>query len=78
MIGPTYSEHARAWQAAGHEVTVVPDFPDRDHFSVIVVTNPNNPDGKRRSRRDLLRLAEKQAQGGGLLVVDEAFTEVVS
>ena len=76
VIGPTYSEHARAWQAAGHEVTVIPDLPDRGHFSVIVVTNPNNPDGKRRSRRDLLRLAEGQAQTGGLLVVDEAFAEV--
>lgn len=76
VVGPTYSEHARAWQAAGHEITIVPDLPNWGDFAVIVVTNPNNPDGKRRFREGLLKLAEGQAHAGGLLVVDEAFAEV--
>lgn len=76
ILGPTYSEHATAWQAAGHETTEIADLPDWGDFAVVVVTNPNNPDGKRRFREGLLALAEGQAHAGSWLVVDEAFADV--
>jgi cobalamin biosynthetic protein CobC len=76
IVGPTYCEHAKAWSAAGHEVTAIGELPDWGDFAVVVVTNPNNPDGKRRFREGLLALAQGQAHAGGLLVVDEAFADV--
>ena len=76
IVGPTYAEHATAWQAAGHEVTEISELPEWGDFTVVVVTNPNNPDGRRRPRDGLLTLAEGQTHAGGLLVVDEAFADV--
>lgn len=43
---------------------------------VVVVVNPNNPDGRRHDASSLLALAEAQASRGGWLVVDEAFADV--
>jgi len=43
---------------------------------LVIVTNPNNPDGRIVGRDDLLALAEDLQPRGGLLVVDEAFMDV--
>jgi cobalamin biosynthesis protein CobC len=73
VLGPTYNEHAPAWAAAGHavvEVDGVEAIPcDAD---VVVVVNPNNPDGRVVEPRHLLELSERR-----LVVVDEAFADVV-
>jgi cobalamin biosynthetic protein CobC len=42
-----------------------------------VVVNPNNPDGRLLGRADLVGLADDLDRRGGLLVVDEAFMDVV-
>lgn len=68
--GPTYSEHARAWASAGHE-----PVEDVSTAKVVVLVNPNNPDGARRSRQALTDLAEELGARGGLLVIDEAFAD---
>lgn len=75
VLGPTYAEHARAARIAGHHVTEVSDFGALGDADLAIVVNPNNPDGRVASRRDLLELATRLKAGGGLVVVDEAFMD---
>ncbi|MDY8107696.1 threonine-phosphate decarboxylase CobD [Fulvimarina sp. 2208YS6-2-32] len=76
ILDPTYSEHGRAFAAAGHTPCSFSHLAAiADAATIVVVVNPNNPDGKRFARRDLLDLADRLARRGGLLVVDEAFTD---
>ncbi|CAO3423167.1 threonine-phosphate decarboxylase CobD [Azospirillum endophyticum] len=73
VLGPTYGEHARCWALAGHDVRMVGEVEEAD---VLVVVNPNNPDGRRLSSSSVLELAQRQASRGGWLVVDEAFADM--
>ncbi len=77
VIGPTYCEHVRTWASAGHSVNTIADF---DHagpeIDVIVVTNPNNPDGRVFPPRRLMEIADRLSRRGGLMVVDEAFADL--
>lgn len=73
IVTPTYGEYAAAWAACGRSVTAVERLPDQG--AVVVVCNPNNPDGRRFPDAELLRLATRLAGQGGMLVVDEAFAE---
>ena len=76
VVGPTYGEHARAWAGAGHRVSMaVEPEDDNSPGTVIVVVNPNNPDGRVFGRERLARLARRQAAENGLLIVDEAFAD---
>jgi cobalamin biosynthetic protein CobC len=62
---------------AGFSVEAVPDpLEGRGRAPVIVVINPNNPDGRQWSPSRLLEAARRQAESGGLLIVDEAFCDV--
>ncbi len=80
VLGPTYGEHAPCWEAGGHQVTTIDDdgfdgaWPD-GVWDVVVVTNPNNPDGVARSPMMLDEIADRLAARGGWLVVDEAFAD---
>lgn len=76
VLGPTYAEHARCWALAGHAVETVTDLAGTG-ADVVVVVNPNNPDGRVLPCGDLLDLAERQHARGGWLVVDEAFADTV-
>lgn len=76
VVGPTYAEHARAWASAGHHVIEVAD-PEAE-AEVVVVVNPNNPDGRTVALERLRQLADRQAERGGWLVVDGAFVDVAS
>jgi len=76
VVGPTYAEHARCWALAGHDVQVIQTI-ETSTAPILVLVNPNNPDGRRWISDRLRTLAESQAARGGLLVVDEAFAEVV-
>ncbi|KAA0590966.1 threonine-phosphate decarboxylase [Azospirillum oryzae] len=73
VLGPTYAEHARCWSLAGHDVRMAEGVEEAD---VLVIVNPNNPDGRRWPAVRLLELAEAQAARGGWLVVDEAFADM--
>lgn len=77
VLGPTYAEHAICWRKAGHEVFEVPnlDAAACANADVVVVVNPNNPDGRRFSTDQLHHLAQELEGKGGLLVVDEAFAD---
>jgi cobalamin biosynthesis protein CobC len=76
VIGPSYAEHARCWRLAGHSVSETSEL-EAAATPVLVVVNPNNPDGRRWSSEALLAAARQRAGTGGLVVVDEAFAEVV-
>jgi cobalamin biosynthetic protein CobC len=75
VLGPTYAEHARAWSLAGHEVREVRSPTEARGAAVLVVVNPNNPDGRALPRDALLDLAGFMDRRGGRLVVDEAFAD---
>ncbi|MEM0987378.1 MAG: threonine-phosphate decarboxylase CobD [Pseudomonadota bacterium] len=65
--GPTYSEHAAAFYAAGWEVIERPG----PGVTATAIVNPNNPDGRRWSASEL----QVMAQAMDLLVVDESFMD---
>lgn len=75
ILGPTYAEHARVAALAGHAVTTVPELAPLGEADLAIVVNPNNPDGRVFGKGELLRIAEKQRERSGLLVVDEAFMD---
>jgi cobalamin biosynthetic protein CobC len=76
VLGPTYAEHAHAWRKAGHTVEVVSSIDSGDGGEVVVVVNPNNPDGRVLPRDALADLARALTARGGLLVVDESFADL--
>lgn len=78
VLSPCYAEHTLAWQQAGHAVqalsadAVEPTLPTLD---VLVVVNPNNPDGRLLSTQTLRDWHCALAARGGWLLVDEAFMD---
>ena len=70
ILGPTYAEHRRAAELAGHAVGEVDEVAALEGAGLAVLVNPNNPDGRLAERPALLGLRAR------LLVVDEAFMEV--
>jgi cobalamin biosynthetic protein CobC len=76
ILGPTYAEHAHAWRGAGHEVAEIGSIDGGGDADIVVVVNPNNPDGCTLRRETLLDLAERLRRHGGWLVVDEAFADL--
>jgi cobalamin biosynthesis protein CobC len=76
VLAPGYGEHGRAAELAGHEVKAVRGLADCADATLMMLGNPNNPDGRLFARADLLALAADLRRRGGLLVVDEAFMDV--
>src|SRR5262245_17753075 len=72
ILGPTYSEHARAAAQAGHAILDARDINELHGADLAIVVNPNNPDGRIIAKEELLALSAR----GGLLLVDEAFMDV--
>ena len=80
VLWPTYAEHAHRWERAGHTVErVTADELEAavDRVDVLVVANPNNPDGHRFPPEQLRHWRRRLARRGGWLVVDEAFADVI-
>jgi cobalamin biosynthetic protein CobC len=81
ILGPSYAEHKRLARLAGHriaEVSNVGEFEQAclEETELAIVVNPNNPDGWIVAKDDLIAIADRLRQRNGLLVVDEAFTDV--
>jgi cobalamin biosynthetic protein CobC len=78
IVGPTYNEHAACWHRHGHSCTMAEtlDTALAERPDVVVVVNPNNPDGRIIGPDDLEKAAAHMAQAGGWLVVDEAFADL--
>jgi cobalamin biosynthetic protein CobC len=78
VLAPAYGEYAPAWRAAGHRVAqfAADGLEDAAAKSdIVMLGNPNNPDGSRFPRERLLAAARDLARRGGWLVVDEAFAD---
>lgn len=76
VIGPTYEEHTQALGMAGRDVRYERSFAAvNDEDMIVVVVNPNNPDGRVMPVDAMLFMADRLAERGGLLVVDEAFAD---
>ena len=77
VVSPTYGEHGHVWRLAGHRVVEI-DGPERAAgAAVVVVTSPNNPDGRVFDGETLEQLRIRLARRKGLLIVDEAFADVM-
>lgn len=78
IVGPTYGEHAPAWARAGHRVRMIPDLPDLGGPlpDVLLLVNPNNPDGRTHDPARLRLLLSEIARRGGWMLVDEAFCDL--
>ena len=72
IVGPTYAGHARAWSAAGATIHDVPtlEAARATGAPAIVVTRPNNPDGR------ITEAALLHPDPARLLIVDEAFADL--
>ncbi|MCA0187834.1 MAG: threonine-phosphate decarboxylase CobD [Proteobacteria bacterium] len=75
-LAPTYAEHPHAWRS--HVLVALPaaqiDAAVDDAETVLLV-QPNNPDGQRFAREQLLDWRARLAARGGRLIVDEAFLD---
>ena len=78
LASPTYSSHKDVWTREGRtpvEVSSIYSLPD--DAKILVLVNPNNPDGRLIDVKSLLEIARILTERGGFLVVDEAFADVV-
>lgn len=75
VAGPTYGEHAAAWQGAGRAVRDVIALGQADEAAHVILCNPNNPDGRIVSLPELHAQAERCRARGGWLVIDESFVD---
>jgi cobalamin biosynthetic protein CobC len=76
ILSPTYGEHEAAWAEAGCRIVRAGCIAAFDQAVGDVVCNPNNPDGRRTDPAQLLALADRLADRGGFLLVDEAFADL--
>jgi cobalamin biosynthetic protein CobC len=74
ILAPTYNEYAGVLSAAGWEVEEVSALDALAGADLAIVVNPNNPDGRCHSPKDLLALLP----GVGRLVIDESFADAVA
>ena len=77
IVSPTYGEYGRVLRNAGVPVDAIGGLDEvGDAHSLVVVVNPNNPDGRRHPPEQLLNLRQRLSAQGGMLVVDEAFGDM--
>ena len=77
ILSPTYGEYQRAFEMAGMAVDQIASVDKVDaRHALVVVVNPNNPDGRCLSAQALQTLAAGLQERGAVLVVDEAFGDV--
>jgi cobalamin biosynthetic protein CobC len=77
ILGHTYGEYAQCWRSAGAEIVSTNTLAEFATCDVGVLANPNNPDGRIIAPAELAGTAASFAARGGLLVVDEAFMDVM-
>ena len=66
ILAPTYNEYAAVLSAAGWDVAEMSDLAALAGADIAVVVNPNNPDGRRHDRQELLALLHGRAARGRL------------
>lgn len=75
LTAPIYGGHVEAW--AGRKPLMVTAVDDRRAVDaeILVLVNPNNPDGRQVRREGLAKLAGERSAQGRWTIVDEAFVE---
>lgn len=73
ILAPTYNEYAPVLSAAGWGVEEVGALDALAGANLAIIVNPNNPDGRSYSPKDLLTLLPRV----GHLVIDESFVDAV-
>lgn len=77
-----YKEHAHAWHNAGYQLCYyhdeLPEIAELSAHCVLVIINPNNPTGKFFDKKVLTRYQKAIKALKGLLIIDEAFIDIVS
>ena len=73
ILAPTYNEYAGVLSAAGWDVQEVAELDALAGANLAIVVNPNNPDGRCHTPKDLLTLLPRV----GRLVIDESFADAV-
>ncbi|MCK1361030.1 threonine-phosphate decarboxylase CobD [Bradyrhizobium sp. 199] len=73
ILAPTYNEYAGVLSAAGWDVQEVGEIDALADADLAIVVNPNNPDGRCHSPKDLVALLPRV----GRLVIDESFADAV-
>lgn len=78
LAAPTYSSHADVWAREGRkplELSSIYALPA--DARIVVLVNPNNPDGQLVDPQSLLNIANTLTERNGWLILDEAFADVV-
>lgn len=76
LLAPIYGGHAEAWAASAPNLLASLDDPRARAADILVLANPNNPDGRRIDREALAALAVERSDAGRWTIVDESFVEV--
>ncbi len=78
VLSPTYGDHVSVWKRAGADIIETPDpLSLAPSVDAVIVTNPNNPDGRIFDREDLETARQALAARNGWLIVDEAYADLV-
>ena len=77
VLSPTFSSHEMAWRRYGHDVRTIDSIDSVSDDSVVVMVNPNNPDGMITKPGAFKALAQKLEAQAGLLIIDEAFVDTI-
>ncbi|MEM9335063.1 MAG: threonine-phosphate decarboxylase CobD [Pseudomonadota bacterium] len=73
----SYGDHFASWQSSdAHVIEAEDPLQYVSDCDTLVVCNPNNPDGRRWSRADILNAREQLAAKGGRVIVDEAYADL--
>ncbi|MEM9572546.1 MAG: threonine-phosphate decarboxylase CobD [Pseudomonadota bacterium] len=77
ILSPTYGDHADAWARSGTDI-VRSEHPLEAAAEVdaVVVTHPNNPDGRRFDLEALEQARRTLTARGGYLIIDEAYADL--
>lgn len=76
ILGPTYQEHGASFLDAGWRLSNCTNIDEvAPSAKVVIIVNPNNPDGRIIPKEPLLDLARRMAGRSGVLIVDEAFAD---
>ncbi len=77
VLSPTYADHAHVWRTSGCHVIETPTpLAEARSCDMVVICNPNNPDGTRFDP-DAIEVARRHLRKhSGWLVVDEAFADL--
>lgn len=77
ILSPTYGDHTEAWDRAGAEMIHSENpLSFASTADVVVITQPNNPDGRVFTLQAVERARQELARRGRWLIIDEAYVDL--